>query len=520
MTCRRINQPGGVQAWGAYLLVQTGSTRVIACSSNTKELIGLPPEEVVWSDVSDMFHEGDELKKLILEVEGTRTLEATPKQAVTRLAKDSEGSDGNSESIMTLAPVYLIIVQGGQGTAIDIEPKTIEDGCLAEDTAEVDKGVEHVEHAVTRQDCRQAIADEVQRLGGYERVMCYMFHEDQHGEVVAEATSQVDVRSYKGLHFPATDIPQRARDLFVLNKARIIVDSSAQPAKLLCITGGSPPIDANSIILSNSTTRAVHPAHLEYLQNWGVKSTLVLSVRVNGKLWGLICCNHEERCRFVSYKARMACARVVDAFAARLTREVDEDLKQEGTRFNDHMERLLEAAFPVLDGEKGKGEFNMARLCDASAKSSLLDVIEGCYGAAIATKDGVMHSIGSVPAPEQLVALGAWRRTSGLEATTCLPKAFSGTVDAPICGMLSAVMINGTILMWFRNECSLEISWTGNPNECKTRIPGSTFLPANSFDTFIETKRGQSATWSTRAIDFASQMASRLDKEWADSSDR
>jgi light-regulated signal transduction histidine kinase (bacteriophytochrome) len=39
----------------------------------------------------------------------------------------------------------------------------------------------------------------------------YQFHDDWHGEVMAEATSGGDVAgSYLGLHFPANDIPEQA----------------------------------------------------------------------------------------------------------------------------------------------------------------------------------------------------------------------------------------------------------------------------------------------------------------------
>ena len=42
---------------------------------------------------------------------------------------------------------------------------------------------------------------------GYDRVMAYRFHEDAHGEVVAEARGD-DQDSFLGLHYPAGDIPR------------------------------------------------------------------------------------------------------------------------------------------------------------------------------------------------------------------------------------------------------------------------------------------------------------------------
>lgn len=44
-------------------------------------------------------------------------------------------------------------------------------------------------------------------VADFNRVMVYMFHEDQHGEVVASATSE-GFDSFMGMHWPATDLPQ------------------------------------------------------------------------------------------------------------------------------------------------------------------------------------------------------------------------------------------------------------------------------------------------------------------------
>lgn len=505
MTCRRINQPGGVQPWGCFLLVQTGSTKVIACSANTLEFIGVEASEVVWNDVADMFLEGAELKKLILEEDGKRVIQATPKPH----RKSDTDAGLNFKNL--LPPINMIIMQGAQGVSIDMEPIVLENRCLADDPDAVAASIGRVAAVKTKQELRQTIADEIQRLAGYERVMCYMFHEDQHGEVVAEATSMPDVRSYHGLHFPATDIPQRARDLFLLNKARIIVDSSAKPVSLVCLEDS--PVDVHSIILSNSTTRAVHPAHLEYLVNWGVKATLVLSVRVNGKLWGLICCNHEESTRFMSYAARMACASVVDAFALRLTEEVDELHKKQ-------MQLFTNSANALIDCMNQAKKFDPSLMVNPTGPN-LLGVIEDTDGAAIVTQDGQTFSVGAVPEASQLVALAAWRlSSSGLEVTTNLKVAYLGPLNDAVCGMLSTLLINGSVIMWFRKENVVDVSWTGNPNECKTRIPGSTFLPKNSFDTFVETQKGRCKTWTMRLLEFASQFGSRLDVVWSDLSER
>ncbi|CAI0444816.1 unnamed protein product [Linum tenue] len=60
----------------------------------------------------------------------------------------------------------------------------------------------------------------VRELTGYDRVMVYKFHEDEHGEVVAE-NKRADLEPYMGLHYPATDIPQASRFLFRQNRGKM-----------------------------------------------------------------------------------------------------------------------------------------------------------------------------------------------------------------------------------------------------------------------------------------------------------
>ena len=53
------------------------------------------------------------------------------------------------------------------------------------------------------------MVQEVSEVTCYDRVMAYKFHDDDHGEVIAEITKP-DMEPYLGLHYPVTDIPQAA----------------------------------------------------------------------------------------------------------------------------------------------------------------------------------------------------------------------------------------------------------------------------------------------------------------------
>src|SRR5690606_1566172 len=60
--------------------------------------------------------------------------------------------------------------------------------------------------------CQKA-AESVREFIGFDRVMVYRFAEDDSGHVIAESRRE-DLESYLGLHYPASDIPAQARDLF------------------------------------------------------------------------------------------------------------------------------------------------------------------------------------------------------------------------------------------------------------------------------------------------------------------
>lgn len=77
----------------------------------------------------------------------------------------------------------------------------------------------------------------VQQLTRFHRVMVYRFDKAYNGQVVAEAIiPQATGDFYKGLHFPASDIPPQARRLYQINKVRLLFDREMPTARLVCRT--------------------------------------------------------------------------------------------------------------------------------------------------------------------------------------------------------------------------------------------------------------------------------------------
>jgi light-regulated signal transduction histidine kinase (bacteriophytochrome) len=62
--------------------------------------------------------------------------------------------------------------------------------------------------------------------------MVYKFDPEGHGKIIAEARDP-RLDSLLGHHYPASDIPQRARELYLRNRLRVLVDVHYEPAPLL-----------------------------------------------------------------------------------------------------------------------------------------------------------------------------------------------------------------------------------------------------------------------------------------------
>jgi two-component system, chemotaxis family, sensor kinase Cph1 len=161
-------------------------------------------------------------------------------------------------------------------------------------------------------------ANEVRRLSGFARVMIYRFDKAWNGEVMAESVGSSPI-SYLGLRFPASDIPPQVRQLFLLNATRAIADVDAQPAPILPTMN---PLTEKALDLTHSVLRSASPIHLEYLRNMGVRSSLTVSIHVEGRLWGMIAC-HDYKALRLAQSTRSVCELIGQTLAAQVALRID-----------------------------------------------------------------------------------------------------------------------------------------------------------------------------------------------------
>jgi chemotaxis family two-component system sensor kinase Cph1 len=92
-----------------------------------------------------------------------------------------------------------------------------------------------LQEALTEVEACWIVAKEARHLTGFDRVMVYRFAHDWSGEVAEDREDGVD--SYLGTHFPASDIPKQARELYTRKLLGLIPDVAYNPCPLT-LSGG------------------------------------------------------------------------------------------------------------------------------------------------------------------------------------------------------------------------------------------------------------------------------------------
>ncbi|CAI9101417.1 OLC1v1038740C7 [Oldenlandia corymbosa var. corymbosa] len=349
-----------------------------------------------------------------------------------------------------------------------------------------------------------AMVQEVFELTGYDRVMAYKFHDDDHGEVIAEVTKP-GLEPYLGLHYPATDIPQAARFLFMKNKVRMICDCRAKHVKV--IPDQKLPFD---LTLCGSTLRAPHTCHLQYMENMNSIASLVLAVVTNDeddegdgpestepqkrkKLWGLVVC-HNTSPRFVPFPLRYACEFLAQVFAIHVNKELE--LENQIVEKNILKTQTLLCDMLLRDSPWGI----------VSQSPNIMDLVK-CDGAALVYQNQI-HKMGLTPTDLQLNEIISWLSeyhmdSTGLSTDSLYDAGFPGALALGnvVCGMAAVRISERDWLFWFRSHTAAEIRWGGEKHEVGKEDDGREMHPRSSFKAFLEVVKRRSIPWKDYEMD-------------------
>lgn len=342
-----------------------------------------------------------------------------------------------------------------------------------------------------------SVANEVQKLTHFERVMIYQFDRNYNGEVIAEATT-ASFGGFLGLHFPASDIPTQARRSLLLNTLRAIVNIDSQPVVIVSQDAQAAPLD-----LTYAFLRTASPIHLQYLRNMGVQSTMTVSIVVKGKLWGLIACHHRSPF-MIDFSVRTLCQVIASSFASQITFRLDNRELQSQLRFR----KALADYLTVIDGSKA--------LADAELRHStrLLDLLDAdglisCIDSTVLVQ-GVTVDIETIqPAINKLAQIAVDGIASSHELGALVPSTSRYADDVSGAMYLGLSEGTGDYLVLLRQQLVRTVSWAGNPDKA-TIAEVSGMHPRTSFASWLQTVRGQSRPWTMVELDNAVFLREQL----------
>jgi light-regulated signal transduction histidine kinase (bacteriophytochrome) len=360
-----------------------------------------------------------------------------------------------------------------------------------------------IQRVSTLAELADVVVQQMQRVTGFERVMFYRFHEDGHGSVDAEAKEPA-LEPYLGLHYPASDIPAQARQLYVRNWVRLICDARATPARIVpaerADTGG--PLD-----LTFSVLRSVSPIHLEYMANMGVRASMSISIILRNRLWGLISCLNHTGPRRVSHEIRAACEFLGRLISLQINALEDRELVTlRASR------RAAEDALADAMRESAAEQSVLAVLL--SHPEELMGLV-GAEGAA-SVSDEEPVTCGRTPPPPLIQEIAAWveeREATKPFSTESLGAMFPRALSAShVASGLLTFALPGALrrrLLWFRPEIIKTVNWGGDPTKPVTADFSERLRPRRSFALWREEVRFHSHPWTVSDLEAADELRRR-----------
>ncbi|MEG5262866.1 ATP-binding protein [Pseudomonas sp. JDS28PS106] len=340
--------------------------------------------------------------------------------------------------------------------------------------------------------CERAVRV-LKRLTGFGRVKAYRFDAEGNGLVNAELRDD-DYPSYLGLCFPASDIPAQARELYCLNRIRVIENAGYQPARLI---PGENPVTGRPLDLSYSTLRSVSPVHLQYMRNMQTWASMSVSIVVEGKLWGLVSCHHNAP-RSVSFHIRSACELLGRVLS----------LQVESRENHLRSERLLGIRQRIVQLLGAIADQDSVVLGVRSLPDVFVNFV-GAAGAAVVSSSGC-ELYGNTPASAQVMALANWlsQREDDVFHTDNAGRDVPGVsgLDPVASGILAVSIseIHPNYLIWFRPEQSHVVNWAGRPE--KTITESGSLSPRESFAQWQQVVGGFSTPWNESEIEGVQEL--------------
>ncbi|WP_326984759.1 ATP-binding protein [Chryseobacterium sp. MYb264] len=468
-----IHIPGYIQSFGYLIGIDKASHSISFFSENIKDIFKLENFELLFGKKITDF---PQLFKSIIESDIFIALEDnTSRENITYFDK----------VFIDQEQYHFSVFRTGENIFLEFEK------VLENPYKRINNKYDNFYIIDNEQEIWDQLLSTLSKIVNYDRMMIYKFMMDGSGKVIAERTNN-ELESYMGLHYPESDIPRQARELYLKKRKRIFSDVYSDPVRL--ISRKNQTVD-----LTFSTSRAMSPIHGQYIKNSGASSSFSISIIIEDHLWGLVTCQNSEA-KHIDLEDRVQ-AGIFTALASNayssfkskkelnyrlaLTEKVSE-LKSEFLKYNTLFESLVENKSKIKDLPEADG----------------LAIISNQY----IVKEGI------TPTTSVIEKIVHWAHENTMESMYVSRNFLKKhRHDLEVTEDTAGIIIyfidrdKNELLMWFRKEFDEHIKWAGNPEKTigvfsQNGEEKHIVSPRTSFHAFTENIKGSSRRWNSQNI--------------------
>ncbi|ABG57443.1 ATP-binding protein [Cytophaga hutchinsonii] len=477
-----IHIPGSIQPHGFLIAITKETWEIRFCSENVIDFIGLSHKQLLGKKITEIFD--DIFFGKVIQCKDYAVGESKLIQGKIEDKEFDFTAHQNEDVIILESEIH-----------IDNTPKN--------DLFDMSKQfMDYMEDSHTLIRLCELVASGIKKVTDYDRVMIYRFDKDYNGEVIAEA-KQDKLESFLGLHYPHTDIPVQARELYIKNLLRVIGDVNYKPVPIYTIDDS----ENQNLDLSCSVLRSVSPIHVQYLHNIGVGATLTISLIHKKKLWGLVACHHYSP-KYLHYETKLA-AKLQGHFITSQI-EIREQNEQYATsqKLHQAVDDLISRKFSA-DRNSLKDiviDSNVLQLCKAAGISILIDKKE-------VYKSGLTPADGDIQKLAEYVKHAIDKEQYATHFITAELPDFKNITASGIAGINYHALdkTSNSCIMWYKPETITEVKWAGDPNKAIEKDKNG-LSPRKSFELWGEKVKNQSIPWSQPDLIASSNFANFLQK--------
>lgn len=479
-----IQVPGSIQPHGFLLVLDETDLRILQASENAEHWLGVPARALAGQAFAELTSDSFDLRK---------RLASLPDDEIFPF---HIGDTHLHQGAPWHAPLRVLAHRHDQVLILEFEPHRIAPGTTAEDNYYplVRAFVSTLHQVSSIDELLQHSVRQIKRITRFGRVKAYRFDDEGNGTVLAE-DADAGYPSYLGLCFPASDIPRQARELYRINRIRLIEDADYQPSPLV---PANNPRTGKALDMSFAALRSVSPVHLQYMRNMGTLASMSLSIVVDDKLWGLVSCHHDQP-RPVGFQTRTACELLANVLSLQIEAIEKHDSTRQLLDLRQHIVRMLGSMADhdsVSDGLLAQPE---VLLQFASASGAAIISAERC------------ELIGVTPPEAQVIALAHWLERRGDDTVFHTDNVQRDIDELPELarhtgGVLAVAIsqLHSHYLLWFRAERAHTVDWAGRPE--KSVGPQGNLAPRLSFERWRQEVRGFSAPWQPLLVEAVMEL--------------